>query len=592
MIDLGQVHAPAHTEAREPLVLSRTPVPCLAFGCVLSIALGLATVAAAAGPPIFNGVASVTDGAGGVIFAWADARSSYGVPTSQDMFAGRIGSDGVPVWPANGVPVCTSPGEQRPPSVVSDAQGGAFILWTDSRPGGTTDIYAQHIDANGLLQWAPGGAPVCVATGNQQNPAMIPDGAGGIIVAWEDWRSGVDVYAQRIDANGMTMWVTNGTRICTASGSQYTPALVSDGAGGAIIAWTDFRSSGGLYAQRVNPMGSPQWVDNGVPVIAVTGSENIRAILEDGSGGAFVTCTDLGNASIRVQRVNASGVAQWAAGGISPCSVAYSASSIGVTPDALGGLILVWGDPTRGGVYGQDVALDGSLGWGPEGQLVPGVQGNALRIQADGAGGAFIGSQLDVDFLNAFANAGVQHVNASGVSLWGPGGIALPITDAYHDVPAPIADGAGGVIFMWSDHGRSCGMHPPCSATGSINEYARRFDGNGDLVWASIALSSTAPVGVEPESPAELALMVDGASPSVGGAKLRFALPSRANVRLALYDVAGRLVARLVDGEMPAGEHTVTWNADASRLSGGAGIFFARLQVGRERIVSRIVVLE
>lgn len=41
-------------------------------------------------------------------------------------------------------------------------------------------------------------------------PAAIPDGAGGAIIAWVDRRADPDgdIYAQRIDANGVRQWNT------------------------------------------------------------------------------------------------------------------------------------------------------------------------------------------------------------------------------------------------------------------------------------------------------------------------------------------------------------------------------------------------
>lgn len=53
-----------------------------------------------------------------------------------------------------------------------------------------------------------------------------------------------------------------------------------------------------------------------------------------------------------------------------------------------------------------------------------------------------------------------------------------------------------------------------------------------------------------------------------------------AEVSLAVYDVAGRLVARLLEGRPGVGEHVVTWNGrdDAGRQV-ASGIYFARLSV-------------
>jgi hypothetical protein len=65
--------------------------------------------------------------------------------------------------------------------------------------------------------------------------------------------------------------------------------------------------------------------------------------------------------------------------------------------------------------------------------------------------------------------------------------------------------------------------------------------------------------------------------PRPGGALLRFALPADGDVRLQIFDVAGRVVATVVEGARAAGEHEVAWNG-ASRLGrAGSGVYFARL---------------
>ena len=100
--------------------------------------------------------------------------------------------------------------------------------------------------------------PICTAANDQESPQLVSDGAGGAIIAWEDWRSGAYIYAQRVDANGTVLWTTNGVPICTAEDGQRYPKLVSDGTGGAIITWWDSRSShlGDIYAQRIDSNGT------------------------------------------------------------------------------------------------------------------------------------------------------------------------------------------------------------------------------------------------------------------------------------------------------------------------------------------------
>jgi len=57
---------------------------------------------------------------------------------------------------------------------------------------------------------------------------------------------------------------------------------------------------------------------------------------------------------------------------------------------------------------------------------------------------------------------------------------------------------------------------------------------------------------------------------------ISFDLAEAGNVSLNVYDITGRLVATLVDGQMDAGEHVVAW--DASSVS--SGVYFYKLSTG------------
>ena len=57
-----------------------------------------------------------------------------------------------------------------------------------------------------------------------------------------------------------------------------------------------------------------------------------------------------------------------------------------------------------------------------------------------------------------------------------------------------------------------------------------------------------------------------------------FDLPERANVRLSIYDVSGKLVRRLVDEEMGPGHKGVTWNGrDRAGREVASGVYFYKL---------------
>src|SRR5262249_3423658 len=151
---------------------------------------------------------------------------------------------------------------------------------------GEFDLYAQRVNGAGVPQWTPGGVPVCTANAGQFLTTVVPDGAGGVIVAWEDDRhlttGGVDIYAQRVNGAGGVQWMADGIPVCVASDDQVFPVLVADGGGGAVVAWHDYRdyatSGVDVYAQRVNGAGVVQWAADGVPVCSASHDQYFPAI--------------------------------------------------------------------------------------------------------------------------------------------------------------------------------------------------------------------------------------------------------------------------------------------------------------------------
>ena len=69
---------------------------------------------------------------------------------------------------------------------------------------------------------------------------------------------------------------------------------------------------------------------------------------------------------------------------------------------------------------------------------------------------------------------------------------------------------------------------------------------------------------------------------------IEFALPQSNNVRLIVYDLLGRVVAELVNGELNAGYHKINFNA--SNLS--SGIYFYSLKTGDFSSVKKLVLLK
>ena len=86
------------------------------------------------------------------------------------------------------------------------------------------------------------------------------DGYDGIIAVWLTELSNLkSVWAQRVSADGIRRWTTEGVLVKANSAAELgsdTAAATSDMWHGAIVAWEDLRNSTttdiDLYAQRVS----------------------------------------------------------------------------------------------------------------------------------------------------------------------------------------------------------------------------------------------------------------------------------------------------------------------------------------------------
>jgi hypothetical protein len=210
------------------------------------------------------GLRMCTDGTGGAVMTWYDFNS---ITTTQTALAQRIeGSDnGNFLWTVDGVPVCNAATRQLPESIALSGNG-VVISFTQEVSGTITDLFVQKLDLiNGAPLWTAAGVTVCNANNGQNNSLIAGDGAGGAILVWEDYRvTGVNLYAERMNSSGTTVWPTsNGTPVATASSSQQTAAMLTDGCK-SFYAWVDSRNistSGDIYATSLDCNGT-------VPIIS------------------------------------------------------------------------------------------------------------------------------------------------------------------------------------------------------------------------------------------------------------------------------------------------------------------------------------
>lgn len=378
-----------------------------------------------------------SDGNGGVVLAW----SAYLTDLGFEYRAQHVDGSGTPKWLASGVRV-TGPRLGKPLAVVSDGTGGATLVWTDGRNQTGPDVYAQQVAADGSARWRANGLPVYLSSIGQRTPAVVSDGAGGALSAWLESVDGVyEIRAQRFDHLGLPLGPVR-TLSSTDAPPKIGPVAISDGAGGAIVAWHEQRTAPpnrlATFLQRMDANDNLLWTPEGVRVASGYGPFGASWLCADGAGGAFTAfISTMG--IVRAQHMDANGMFQWGADGALVSSARQTSRSVGparpcVARDGQGGLFVAWLD---GRAYDS-----------------PCIRGCGYMIMA-------------------------QRLNASGTPQWATDGIVLRSsyqTHGYDGAPEIAPDGSGGAFVAWD------------TGEGSPSVYGQHMDASGDLGWVADGL--------------------------------------------------------------------------------------------------------
>jgi hypothetical protein len=143
---------------------------------------------------------------------------------------------------------------------------------------------------------------------------------------------------------------------------------------------------------------------------------------------------------------------------------------------------------------------------------------------------------------------------------------------SFTELPNSFRPGAGTTLeprqYAWTDD---------APAAGTYYYRLRQVDLNGDQSWSyEIVVTVTGVLSVSHEAwnPSEFSLHGNFPNPFNPSTAISFDLPHASYVSLNVFDVEGKLVAELIEGERPAGQLSVTWNA----VDVPSGVYFCRLE--------------
>ena len=249
----------------------------------------------------------ISDGSGGAIVAWDQWEGVYPAG-NRDVFAQKINASGNILWGTGSLKLCSQTSQQSIPFLTGDDSGGAIIAWQDYRNGSNSNLFAQKINAAGTPLWTVNGVQVSSLTAiGQINQRLLGNGSGGAFIVWQYTSN--TVCAQLLNSGGTAMWNSDGVTVCDNRESLY-PELISDGNTGIIVTWNNLIAD--VHAQHIGSAGESLWNPIGAEVSTANENQIVPKIVTDGAGGAIIAWVDFRNepvssSDIYAQQISSTG---------------------------------------------------------------------------------------------------------------------------------------------------------------------------------------------------------------------------------------------------------------------------------------------
>ncbi len=317
--------------------------------------------------------------------------------------------------------------------------------------------------------------------------------------------------------------------------------LTADGnllIGTGILGWYVFRFDGSVWQEEqilspgLTNWGSSSSIDDR---IAVVGVQQDDAGVSDG-GAAYIFRFDgmswvqedklIGSMNARARQLGISASIQGSAVVLGGLDVVYVFRFDGISWHEE--QRIPWPGPSQTGGFGNSVSLhdDKLIVGAPEDELV--------QFSGDGAGAAFV-YEFDGSSWQ-FSEKLVEPTRR----MWGKFGGQVAITDSWRIASSPSWSGSDLQGYVYAFSSSSVGVDDP------------------SFVPYGIIVAQNYP------------------NPFHTTTEIAFSLPLSEEVRINVYDILGHEVARLIDGVMPSGSHSVKW--DASGVP--AGVYVYKMETG------------
>ncbi|MFA5033217.1 MAG: T9SS type A sorting domain-containing protein [bacterium] len=552
------------------------------------------------------------------LVAWFDFRSDTG-----DIYGARINTGGI-VLDTQGIPLSTAPFTQLYPSIGTDSTN-YFLVWRE-RIEDYEHIYGARVDTSGTVL-DQGGNIISTTAYSQYSPSAAFDGINYFTV-WEDYRNDLcpNIYGARISGNN-TILDPQGIRISTASYSQRNPSVAFDGTNYFVV-WegkqygTDYYH---IYGTRVTPTGKV--LDSlGISISDDSTWQTGTSVAFDGVNYLVVWGSWRGAANICGARVNPSGTVldteeihistlpdsffyAWCI--LSPPSIAFNGTNYLV-------VYSIQDNWSASAVYANRV--------NPEGVA---LDSNAIhitpirkqyvfnpKVSSDSANYFVVWEDYRSFYLDIYGT----RVDNSGIVL-DTGG--LPISTASYNQRTPSINFDGTHYFvLWDDYRNECIDNPdiygsrvntsgkvvdsfavstqignqntPSVVKGADNQLLITYSGfvptinnrpaNTMRIWGKFY----SVVGTEEQSYKQAYSLNIFPNPVIRKTTINYQLANKTLISLKLYDLTGRCVKTLVNGEQIPGYY----KAELNSKDYPTGIYFAKFKAGNYKETKKLILMK
>ncbi len=339
--------------------------------------------------------------------------------------------------PAGNLAVADAASDQSQAKLEAVAGQAVYLSWFDGIGSGY-DVRLQQLDAAGHELFPHAGVLVADrGFSSTQDYGLSHSATNDALLAFRDDRpGGVQITAAKVTPAGNQPWGAAGIQLTATAAFVASPKIAGTADGGAVVAWTQDSS---VRLRKLDASGVKQWASD-VVLTPAAGTYSVSDLHAAGNDVVLSIVHQTGSFTspkqLRTQKFDSNGTALW---GASPVSVFDSGSLQfgnfpGFEPDGSGGAVFSWYGTSPLQCWAQHIKSDGTEAY-PHNGVAVSTNAGQVRVNPwasyDADNGTTVVSWVEQNSLQSQFGLSSQKLGATGNRLWGAqGAVQIPLGSA------------------------------------------------------------------------------------------------------------------------------------------------------------------